>query len=514
MTGMTNLRTGARTPHSLDVNSNRYAASSQEEDQKRDEISERSTLPPPNRVPHERMQLQRMQQMLNKNSGTGSTLLTASSSQREQAAKNNEQGEATSTSGPKNDSQAESSYSGIWRMAEALSKFLPWNWMKMSPREELQTNLIKIKKHFETLREKKWSPDNREFYCDVALLPIAVKAENAREPGLNLHDFDSFHSFAEAVKSGKLQNGRAIFQLQSNNGHAVAADIRTIDDKISILVLDPVNLVLDPLKIDDEEAREKRYSKTHVSAMLDALPENAKLTVLSVDVQKADSGCRIFALSAASKLAKNSEFFDGIHESHANDKTQVFKKINKSDIQNRLRNAQLSDDPIDVYVSPTRPNFRFINAHRLVPASFQKHTQSKSSLKAWADEDKLAQTKVNKKDETLLSRFNRRIVTRYKRDFLTNERGAFLQWNGMKQLNFSASIEEKRLTYLERAITYLDNAPQEEISDFLHRLYQAQAEYELPELFADAVTARAVEMEIAATQVGPRNMPDRPELNL
>ena len=486
MTGMINLGSGVRTSHPVDANPNRLAASPQEETQTGGDMPERSALPRPNRAAHERLQSQQLQRMLNENRGTHSTLLQAPShNQREEA----------STSASKNDSQAEPSESGIWRMVKVLSNFLPWSRVRLSPREELQRNLAKVKKHFETLKAANWSPDRRELYCDVALLPIAVKAENAREPRLNLHNFDSFHSFAGALKRGRLQNGRVIFPLLGEEVHAAAADIRMIDDKISILVLEPIGI---------DELFDK-YCESHISAMFKALPENAKLAVLSVDAQRAANGCRIFALSAASKLAKESEFFDEIHKANASDQVQALKQINKAEIENRLSNAQLGDNLVDVHEDTRFPNFRILNAHRLVSASFQKHTQSKNSLKAWADEDKLAQIMVNKKGETLLSRFDKHIVERYKRK--QYEESGKIQWSERRSKSFSASIEEKRLTYLDRAIAYLDNVPQKEAFDLLRCFYEAWTKYRTSDLSDEK------KYVIDMLAVGPQNMQSRPEID-
>lgn len=179
---MINSGSGIRTPHSLNTNPNRLAASPQEEAQIGGGMPERSALPLPNRAAHERLKSQQLQRILNEKSGTDSALRVAPYNQRVQVVKNNEQCEDASTSDSKKDSQAKPSGSGIWGMARALSDLLPWNWERLYLRKELQSNLAKIKEHFETLKAENWSPDSREFYCDEALLPIAVKAENARNP--------------------------------------------------------------------------------------------------------------------------------------------------------------------------------------------------------------------------------------------------------------------------------------------------------------------------------------------
>lgn len=418
-------------PCSPNINPNRTAALPREEQHTKDDTQDCHTLPHPNRAAHEQLKSQQLQRMWNENSG------------------------AQSMSHSKNDSHTEP-FTTVG-MTTALSEFLPLSWMKLSPREELQLKLNKFKKHFEALKKHNYSPDSREFYCDVALLPIAVKAENARKPGLNLHNFDSFEAFTGALKRGDLQNGRAILPVFDESPHVVAADVRTIDGKISILVLESLTLKRDNIL--------SSYIRSSAPRMSAELPENAELSILSIDAQKAANGCRMFALSAASTLAKEFQFLDAFHEDNLSGQLDAFH-ISESEIKKRLK-----DTPLD---KTSYPNVRVIDAHRLVPASFLKHIQSMSSLKAWNDEDKLTQTTVNKDSEALLFRFNRHSVERYKKEGSDSE-----EEGGLKKIRFSASIEEKRLTYLDHAIAYLDNASQEEVSDFLRALDEATKKHQL-----------------------------------
>jgi len=390
----------------------------------------------PNRTAHERQKLHQLQRMLGETSGANSELPSISHRQVGQASGKNEEPEISLTPHSEAGSLATRSRSKMPEMARVLSKFLPAFGMKVSSRKKLQDKLIKLKDHFEKVKAENWSPDEHEFYRDKAFLPIAVKAENARRPELNLHNFEDFESFADAVKKGALQNGRALFPLPEKTAHTSVADIRTIGNKVSILVLESFSL--DPKISESSRKSRKRYVFDNVPIMISKLPENARMAVLYIDAQKSSNDCPIFALSNASKLAKESEFVGKAHEENLSESSQF--------------------GPFHF------PNVRLFNAHKWMPASFHKHTQSLPSLRKSTDQDSLTQTPVNKKSDTLLSRYNKYVVERHKR--YPNE-------DTLRPLRFSASIEEKRLTYLDRAIAYLNDAPEQEITALLRKFNEA-----------------------------------------
>lgn len=346
-------------------------------------------------------------------------------------------------------------------------------------RKELQAGLAKFKNHFTKLKAKNWSPDKQELLVDMAFFPIAVKVENARKPEFNLHLFDSnegvsnecFKSLMDDVKSGKLQNGRALFKLPCHSTHFVAADITTIDGKISILVLEPLSLNKNIGHFWQHYAQVGGGMR-----MSYLLPENAKLTVLSINALKSDFDCRIHALSAASKMAKESEFFDEIHKNNLSDQLGVVSEENKdwfvqenkkngvslkiefvkkpaSSSNQEIENNEQADSSLSTATTLNKdqrqpellfvfPNVRIVDAHCLLPPSFQKHTQAMSSLEKLTDE-KLTEP-VNKKNDTLLSRFDKHAVERYKK--IKNNEAGNSQQSRLKPIKFSASIEEKRLT--------------------------------------------------------------------
>jgi hypothetical protein len=98
----------------------------------------------------------------------------------------------------------------------------------------------------------------------------------------------------------------------------------------------------------------------------------------------------------------------------------------------------------------------------ILPPAFVKHSQSRTTLSNWlkADPPAFANAGVNKKDQSLADRFDDYRKTRYDKPVHLR----FMQDNlpdlevQVRNLTFSTSIEQKRLTYLDRAIEYLRHA--------------------------------------------------------
>ena len=352
---MNDLRFNMNVSHTPNVDRIRSAAQSQEEARPESDIQD-SNIPSTSsahRAAHDRQKLQQLQRMLGETSGANNEPQAISNNQRSPGI--NEERETNPTLHSKASSQVPPFILKKSGIATVLSKFLPASCIKTSPREELQDNLVNLKDHFKKLKAENWSPNERELFCDKAFLPIAVKAENARKPELNLHNFDDFDSFVDALKNGTLQNGRALFPLPEKDAHISAADIRTIGNTLSILVLESFTL-----DIKKHKRFRERYVHGNVPIISRKLPEHAKLTVLYIDAQKSSNDCLIFALSNASKLAKESEFFGKIHE------------------QNCSESGPLGRFKI--------PKVRLFDAHNLEPSSFHKHTQSILSLREFTNQ--------------------------------------------------------------------------------------------------------------------------------
>ncbi len=247
---------------------------------------------------------------------------------------------------------------------------------------------------------------------DAAVLPIAVRAENARSarkaamagnPHLPLHHFPDLHAFCDAIRRGELTDGRAIFRLRPDRDHVVAADIKTLGPTISILIPEPV---------DHSSTRE--LLRTSLAEMARHLPLHASIKVLVHDSQKNKVDCPIFALHAASKMIGERGFLDAHHWDNAS----------------------------------APGSQRIVDAHAIMPPGFFKHAQSISAVKqAFAGRPAELHQPIGKRsDESLLQRLERNRA--YRMDI-------------KREINTSS--EEKRMTYLDRARQYVEDAPDHEV---------------------------------------------------
>jgi hypothetical protein len=95
-----------------------------------------------------------------------------------------------------------------------------------------------------------------------------------------------------------------------------------------------------------------------------------------------------------------------------------------------------------------------------------KHAQSSTAIKKWqAEHPSMApDVPVNAQGQALLSRHETHGVERHPPN------GATKDGKPVKPLNFSASIEQKRITYMDRALDHLHTAPESECQALLDRL--------------------------------------------
>ncbi len=283
----------------------------------------------------------------------------------------------------------------------------------LAPRRPLADDLDNIKSILGDFRSMGAMLDHVDILqLDAAVLPIAVRAENARSarkaamagnPHLPLHHFPDLHAFCDAIRRGELTDGRAIFRLRPDRDHVVAADIKTLGPTISILIPEPV---------DHSSTRE--LLRTSLAEMARHLPLHASIKVLVHDSQKNKVDCPIFALHAASKMIGERGFLDAHHWDNAS----------------------------------APGSQRIVDAHAIMPPGFFKHAQSISAVKqAFAGRPAELHQPIGKRsDESLLQRLERNRA--YRMDI-------------KREINTSS--EEKRMTYLDRARQYVEDAPDHEV---------------------------------------------------
>ncbi|MDW6004665.1 YopJ family acetyltransferase [Vibrio mangrovi] len=287
-------------------------------------------------------------------------------------------------------------------------------------------NMQEIHQHLSTLRQQNWSAGSMEAVFDTALLPTMIQAEKAHNPENTVifHD-DIFDELGEI----DTEQTRQVLMQTPQMFHYVAADIREMNGRRSVIILDsladnPRNSIYDNPEVKD-------------SLMSSLFPED-KVAVLCMNMQKSFYECQIFALNATTKMAKHADFMDDLHQLNLQGSDKLAERIGAGNVR-ALRRMVVLDAP------------------QSLPAQFIKHAQTRSSL-AQASLD----IPVNKSGQTLQQRQDEKMVERTK--IRTSEGQSQLQ-----TLNFSASIEDKRLTYLERAIKYMETASASEVNALAER---------------------------------------------
>lgn len=304
-------------------------------------------------------------------------------------------------------------------------------------RTDALSRLSQIRDRFVALLQGNWSPGKMDKAFDAAMMPTLVAAENARHPDLQLTLLDD-HAQLKAWFRADGDEGarrRALFSLPGFENHFVVADARRKDGRTSVLVADS----LDP---NSDEVR--KYEASVLTALRRLLPARVALSMLALGAQQSDMGCRIFSLSFASKLAGDKDEIEKLHDQNL---PGAALQIGEFPARNRFGTRQA----------------RLFEGVSLIPQPFMKHAQSSTAIKQWQTEHPsiAPDVPVNAKGQTLLSRHTARRVERHPPNDATQS---------VKPLNFSASIEQKRITYMNRALEYLRTAPESECQGLLDRL--------------------------------------------
>jgi hypothetical protein len=300
--------------------------------------------------------------------------------------------------------------------------------------------LTQIRDRFAALLKNNWSPDKMDKAFEAAMMPTLVAAENARNPKLQLTLPDD-HAQLKAWFRADGDEGarrRALFSLPGFEDHFVVADARRKDGRTSVLVADSLDPNADVVQT---------YEASVLTALRRLLPARVTLSMLALGTQQSHMGCRIFSLSFASKLAGDKDEIEKLHDQNV---PGAALQIGTFPARNRGGTRQA----------------RLFEGVSLIPQPFMKHAQSSTAIKQWQTEHPsiAPDVPVNAKGQTLLSRHEERRVERHPPSEATKD------GKPMKPLNFSASIEQKRITYMNRALEYLRTAPESECQGLLDRL--------------------------------------------
>ncbi|WP_273758518.1 YopJ/AvrA family T3SS effector serine/threonine acetyltransferase [Bartonella sp. AU55XJBT] len=210
---------------------------------------------------------------------------------------------------------------------------------------------------------------------DIRLLPALVKKANSKYPGMNLKlaltAEDLTHALKETIESGATSS-RFVVNMGSRI-HFAAIDYKIVDDKISLIMFEPTtfnNISAGRLGIKINQTLECLQ-----------LPPYS-FTMAEMDIQRSSSECGMFSLSLAKKLHLESDKLERLH---------------KDNIKGLLCEPKtpLSPEKLDPYL----------------PVSLYKHAQGRKRLEHYLKANpETAHEKVNKKQETLVERFEKNLT--------------------------------------------------------------------------------------------------------
>lgn len=334
----------------------------------------------------------------------------------------------------------------------------PRSSMVTEGKQELLSKLQTIRQHFATLLAGNWSPGHMDDDIDLAMLPIMVAAENKRTPNLKLTVLPTGTGLVQWLenmpppqpkwyeKAKPHHNERVMFAMPGFFAHKVVADVMQ-DSKgnVSVLVVEPLGF-----KKDFEKAMRNEALPTISKALQNSpLGKKISVTVLALDTMKSDNDCRIFGLSAASKMADQPKYFEALHAQN---------------IKGRLKAANGGTAQVLAELG----GIKIIEGKDVLPFGFVKHSQSETTLDHWREKNpSAAADAVNKKGQTLAVRYADHRTIRHEDPVTTQGRQRMVRGVQSKTSPVSTSIEKKRLEYIDRTMQYLANLPDTDVQEFI-----------------------------------------------
>ncbi len=310
----------------------------------------------------------------------------------------------------------------------------------------LVARLNAVKARFQMLSQENYSTARPEEPYDMAILPALAAAENARNPGLNLNVLKPGpRCLADFLMHTKEPNPRVVLPLGPGNFHFIAADIQRINGRTSVIAVEPLGM--DPGYTD-------YWKDNYLPALKAQLGRDVQLTVLSLSTQISDSNCMMYSLTHALKMQDHAAMFKALHQQ------------NLSGAPLKTSTGSNAHEPL------TDENLRVVDGTGVLPPEFFKHAQSRRTVQGWlgANPPAFQNASVNKLGQTLSDRYDSHATTRWKKP----EQAWYAQTLGLnppaKSISTNPSIEEKRLTFIDRAIAHFSQAPNSQAENMLANL--------------------------------------------
>lgn len=230
---------------------------------------------------------------------------------------------------------------------------------------------------------------------DLEMMSALVNLANIKKPAMNIEFVTRAQDLGQAINNameGAITSARFITNLGEDGIHFSVIDYKMVDKKASLILFEPANFtgsgpILLTLRADSSLSR--NTADYHFCAV-------------EMDIQRSISECGMFSLALAKKLHREASQLDALH-------------------QDNIKGVLLSKG--EFYLPHTKLD-------PYLPVTFYKHTQGRHRLNEYLKANpEREQQKVNKKEETILPRFEK------------NVRAV-----GDKQL--SSSIHQKRIVEL------------------------------------------------------------------
>ncbi|WP_208437268.1 YopJ/AvrA family T3SS effector serine/threonine acetyltransferase [Bartonella taylorii] len=240
--------------------------------------------------------------------------------------------------------------------------------------EELENIIADLERD---LADGSWVRDNPHYVkSDLKMMPALVNKANHKHPGMNLKlamtPEELSLSIKEAIDAG-IQSSRYIVGIKDGGLHFAVLDHRTIGNQTSLILFEPANI--------DAVMSSLLAIRTQIAIQKQQLPHCHSSTV-EMNIQESHTECGIFSLALAKKLHTESDKLTRMHQDN------ISGVLCTPD-------TPLPSDKVDPYLPP----------------KFYKHTQGTRRLREYVRSNPEAEhKKVNKKDETLLERFERNLV--------------------------------------------------------------------------------------------------------
>ncbi len=258
---------------------------------------------------------------------------------------------APTSSGSARPEEAVATYPKLAESAPAGMPAAPSTWM--SRRAILESHIKQAQTRQSLFRQ----PDAAIYELDVKHLPDMVAYLNQKNPQLYLQHFNSSAAFVESLKipPERKTRSRAIFKMDGigNELHYSTADIVRLPGQ-------PPSLILVEMGTMAKEVNPVNYRK-FVNQLRD-LPElkDSRVVVIDAKAQRSNFDCIIFALTAASKMERESATFNRWHQ----------QLMNTGDIEKGgFVQSQLMD------------GVKIVKGTSVLPPAFFKHAHSLELLR-------------------------------------------------------------------------------------------------------------------------------------